>query len=98
MNQHGADRYGTLLAGVGAAKNTSTFHEPPDVFHYGVPNTGMVLQPDMVFTIEPMINRGGYEVRILENDWTAVTDDGSLSAQWEHTVRVTEDGVEILTA
>jgi methionyl aminopeptidase len=73
------------------------FHEPPDVRHFGYPNTGMLLRPGMVFTIEPMINAGGYEVEILANEWTAVTADGSLSAQWEHTVAVTEDGVEILT-
>jgi methionyl aminopeptidase len=74
------------------------FHEPPNVLHYGEPGTGATLEPDMVFTIEPMINAGGYDVRVLEDGWTAVTVDGSLSAQWEHTVRVTEDGVEILTA
>jgi methionyl aminopeptidase len=73
------------------------FHEPPDVHHHGRAHTGMMLQPNMVFTVEPMINAGGYHVKILENGWTAVTRDGSLSAQWEHTVRVTEDGVEILT-
>ncbi len=74
------------------------FHEPPDVRHYGQPGTGEVLVPNMVFTIEPMINIGGQAVRLLNDGWTVVTTDGSLSAQWEHTVRVTEDGVEILTA
>ena len=74
------------------------FHEAPDVMHYGVPHTGAELLPGMVFTIEPMINVGDYQVRTLSDDWTAVTVDGSLSAQWEHTVLVTEDGVEILTA
>jgi methionyl aminopeptidase len=74
------------------------FHEPPDVFHYGVPGTGIVLVPNMVFTIEPMLNAGDYPVQVLGDGWTAVTRDGSLSAQWEHTVRVTEDGVEVLTA
>ncbi len=73
------------------------FHEPPDVRHYGRPHTGPVLQPNMVFTIEPMINLGGPQVRILEDEWTAVTTDGSLSAQWEHTLLVTAGGVEILT-
>jgi methionyl aminopeptidase len=73
------------------------FHEPPDVFHYGEPGTGIALLPNMVFTIEPMINAGGYEIRVLDDGWTAVTADGSLSAQWEHTVRVTEEGVEVLT-
>ncbi len=74
------------------------FHEPPNVFHFGEPGTGVVLSPNMVFTIEPMINVGGYQVEVLEDGWTVVTADGSLSAQWEHTVRVTRDGVEVLTA
>ncbi len=74
------------------------FHEPPNIPHVGQPGTGIELIPNMVFTIEPMINVGDYRVRTLDDGWTAVTVDGSLSAQWEHTVRVTEDGVEILTA
>ncbi len=74
------------------------FHEPPNIPHVGQPGTGVELIPNMVFTIEPMINVGDYRVRTLDDGWTAVTVDGSLSAQWEHTVRVTEDGVEILTA
>ena len=73
------------------------FHEPPDVFHFGTPGAGLKLRPNMVFTIEPMVNVGTHKVRILEDDWTAVTIDGELSAQWEHTLRVTEEGVEILT-
>lgn len=73
------------------------FHEPPNVYHYGDPDTGDRLEPNMVFTIEPMINAGGHEIEVLDDDWTAVTVDGSLSAQWEHTMRVTEDGVEVLT-
>ena len=74
------------------------FHEPPDVRHYGQPETGQALRPNMVFTIEPMINTGSYRVKVLDDGWTAVTVDGGLSAQWEHTIRVTEDGHEILTA
>lgn len=74
------------------------FHEPLQIPHFGEPGTGPLLSPNMVFTIEPMINAGGYALRILDDGWTAVTADGSLSAQWEHTVRVTEDGVEVLTA
>lgn len=74
------------------------FHEPPDVYHFGEPGAGLALQKNMVFTIEPMINVGGFEVTVLEDRWTAITSDHSLSAQWEHTIRVTEDGVEILTA
>lgn len=74
------------------------FHEGLQIPHYGRPGTGGVLVPNMTFTIEPMINAGRYEIKILDDGWTAVTADGSLSAQWEHTVRVTEDGVEVLTA
>ena len=74
------------------------FHEGLQIPHFGAPGSGGILVPDMVFTIEPMINAGGYQMRILEDGWTAVTADGSLSAQWEHTVRVTEGGVEVLTA
>jgi len=73
------------------------FHEPPEVRHFGKPGTGEMLAPNMVFTIEPMINAGDYKVEILKDGWTVVTADGSLSAQWEHTMRVTEDGVEVLT-
>jgi methionyl aminopeptidase len=58
----------------------------------------VVLSPNMIFTIEPMINLGGYQVKVMEDNWTVVTADGSLSAQWEHTVRVTRNGVEVLTA
>jgi methionyl aminopeptidase len=74
------------------------FHDEPKVSHYGVAGKGPRLRPGMTFTIEPMINLGDYRVRILEDDWTAVTTDGSLSAQFEHTVLVTPDGVEVLTA
>jgi methionyl aminopeptidase len=73
------------------------FHEEPHVHHYGSRKRGFLMQPDMVFTIEPMINQGRYETRLMADSWTAVTIDGKLSAQWEHTVRVTETGVEILT-
>ena len=73
------------------------FHEDPFVFHYGSKNEGMILVPGMIFTIEPMINEGSYDLYIdAENEWTAYTDDGSLSAQWEHMILVTEDGVEII--
>ncbi|QGU94879.1 methionyl aminopeptidase [Clostridium bovifaecis] len=73
------------------------FHEEPFVDHCGVQHTGMILVPGMTFTIEPMINEGTYRCKVLEDGWTAVTADGKLTAQWEHTVLVTEDGVEILT-
>lgn len=74
-----------------------TFHSDPQVKHYGQWGTGIRLRAGMTFTIEPMVNVGGYEVEVLEDDWTAVTRDGSLSAQFEHTVLVTPDGVEVLT-
>jgi methionyl aminopeptidase len=73
------------------------FHEDPQVLHYGSPGTGIELAPGMTFTIEPMLNAGGAETRLLGDGWTVVTRDHSLSAQWEHTVAVTDDGVEILT-
>ena len=73
------------------------FHEPPEVLHYGTPHQGLMLQPGMVFTIEPMINEGAAAIKLLENNWTVETLDGKLSAQWEHTVVVTTSGCEILT-
>jgi methionyl aminopeptidase len=72
-------------------------HEPPAVPNYGAPRTGLRLRPGMVLAIEPMVNAGGWEVRTLEDGWTAVTVDGSLSAHFEHTVAVTEDGPVILS-
>jgi methionyl aminopeptidase len=73
------------------------FHEPPQVPHFGKPGEGVRLVPGMVFTIEPMINLGGHELIILDDQWTAVTRDGSLSAQFEQTILVTENGCESLT-
>jgi len=73
------------------------FHEDPQVLHYGEPGTGMALQSGMTFTIEPMINAGNRHVKLLPDQWTVVTKDRSLSAQWEHTVLVTKDGYEVLT-
>ncbi|MHB1544136.1 MAG: type I methionyl aminopeptidase [Gammaproteobacteria bacterium] len=74
-----------------------TFHEDPQVLHYGSPDTGIELVPGMVFTIEPMLNAGKRFVKTLPDGWTVVTRDHSLSAQWEHTILVTEAGHEILT-
>ncbi len=74
-----------------------TFHSEPTIFHYGRAGDGMVLEPGMTFTIEPMLNGGDWRCVMLSDHWTAVTADGSLSAQFEHTVTVTEDGVEVLT-
>jgi len=73
------------------------FHEDPQVLHYGSPGTREVLQPGMTFTIEPMINAGKRHVKLLPDGWTVVTKDRSLSAQWEHTILVTEDGFAVLT-
>jgi methionyl aminopeptidase len=72
-------------------------HEPPQVPNYGTPGTGMRLRPGMVLAVEPMINAGAPQVEVLEDDWTAVTRDGKLSAHFEHTILVTEQGPEILT-
>jgi methionyl aminopeptidase len=73
------------------------YHDDPQVLHYGRPGQGMVLKEGMTFTIEPMINEGSRHTRLLPDAWTVVTRDRKLSAQWEHTVAVTADGVEILT-
>jgi methionyl aminopeptidase len=73
------------------------FHTPPSVLHYGAPKTGTVLKPGMFFTIEPMINAGDWPIKVLNDGWTAVTRDKSLSAQFEHTIAVTETGYEIFT-
>lgn len=78
--------------GIGAV-----FHEDPQIVHYGKPGTGDVIEAGMCFTIEPMVNAGKRYSKILPDNWTVVTKDRSLSAQWEHTLLVTENGVEILT-
>lgn len=72
-------------------------HEEPSVPHYGKKGKGLELREGMVFTIEPMVNQGLPDIQYLDDDWTVVTQDGSLSAQWEHTVAVTRNGYEILT-
>jgi methionyl aminopeptidase len=73
------------------------FHAAPNILHYGKAGEGLVLQQGMFFTVEPMINAGGYEVKVLKDGWTAVTKDKSLSAQFEHSVGVTATGYEIFT-
>ncbi len=73
------------------------FHEPPQVSHFGKRGRGQRLKAGMIFTIEPMINLGTWRLHTLDDGWTAVTDDGKLSAQFEHTIAVTDDGVEVLT-
>jgi methionyl aminopeptidase len=76
---------------------STIFHEPPNILHYGKKNSGMELRPGMTFTIEPMINAGEWDVKMLKDGWTAVTKDKSLSAQFEHTLGITENGYEIFT-
>ena len=73
------------------------YHEEPQVLHYGQRHEGLELKEGMCFTIEPMINLGGYQTKLLSDGWTVVTKDGRLSAQWEHTIAVTSSGYEILT-
>lgn len=73
------------------------YHEEPQVLHYGQRHEGLELKEGMCFTIEPMINLGGYQTKLLNDGWTVVTKDGRLSAQWEHTIAVTSTGYEILT-
>ena len=89
-------RYGVVrdFSGHGIGRR---FHEPPDVLHYGRRGEGAVLRPGMFFTIEPMLNAGRPEVKILDDGWTAVTRDRSLSAQFEHMIGVTDTGYEIFT-
>jgi len=76
---------------------SNVFHEHPNILHYGKKNTGNTLESGMTFTIEPMVNAGKYDVKILNDGWTAVTKDKSLSAQFEHTLGITENGYEIFT-
>lgn len=73
------------------------FHEEPQVLHYGKAGTGMTLEAGMIFTIEPMVNIGKRDVKLLPDEWTVITRDRSLSAQWEHTILVTDNGYEVLT-
>ena len=89
-------RYGVVrdFCGHGLGR---VFHDAPSILHFGKPGTGPVLKPGMFFTVEPMINAGHWAVKVLADGWTAVTKDKSLSAQFEHSVGVTETGVEIFT-
>ncbi|MFZ1908902.1 MAG: type I methionyl aminopeptidase [Burkholderiales bacterium] len=96
--QTNAEKHGFSVVrefcGHGIGRN---FHEEPQVLHYGKPDTGLVLEAGMTFTVEPMINAGKAAIRELADGWTIVTKDHSLSAQWEHTVLVTESGYQVLT-
>ena len=88
--------YGVVRDFVGHGIGTQ-FHEPPQVPHFGKPRSGTRLRPGMTFTIEPMINAGTWRLKVLEDGWTAITLDGKTSAQYEHTLAVTEQGYELLT-
>ena len=83
------------FCGHGTGKN---FHQPPNILHYGEPKTGDEIKTGMIFTIEPMINEGNYETKVLNDGWTAVTKDKKLSAQFEHTIGITDKGYEIFTS
>ncbi|MEP2600557.1 MAG: M24 family metallopeptidase, partial [Paraglaciecola sp.] len=72
-------------------------HEDPQILHFGTPHTGLALRAGMIFTIEPMINQGSYRTKQKKDGWTVITRDKKLSAQWEHTILVTESGYEVLT-
>ena len=97
IQKHGEDHRFSLVrdfCGHGIGK---TFHAPPSILHYGQSGTGVILKEGMFFTIEPMVNAGKFNVKILQDGWTAVTKDRQLSAQFEHTVAVTSEGFEIFT-
>ncbi len=97
IQQHVESQYASVVreyCGHGIGKE---FHEDPQVLHYGKPDTGVELKKGMTFTIEPMVNLGKRQIRTLPDEWTIVTKDHKLSAQWEHTLLVTADGVEVLT-
>lgn len=97
IQKHAEDRNYSIVrdyCGHGIGKQ---FHEEPQVLHYGTPGTGLELKAGMTFTIEPMLNIGKRDVKLLNDDWTVVTKDKSLSAQWEHTILVTNIGFDVLT-
>ncbi|UTW46068.1 type I methionyl aminopeptidase [bacterium SCSIO 12696] len=98
IQQHAEKNYYSVVRDFCGHGIGDQFHEDPQVVHYGKPGTGLVLQEGMTFTIEPMINAGSHHTKIKPDGWTAVTRDGRLSAQWEHTMAVTASGVEVLTA
>lgn len=95
--QHATNHGYSVVREYGGHGIGESMWEEPHILHYGQPGTGLCLQAGMTFTIEPMINQGGRGVKLLGDGWTVVTADHSLSAQWEHTLLVTHDGVEILT-
>ena len=98
IQQHAEANYYSVVREYCGHGIGTVFHEEPQILHYGRPNTGMVLKEGMAFTIEPMINAGKPHTKLKGDGWTVETKDGRLSAQWEHTMVVTKDGVEVLTA
>ena len=98
IQQHAESNYYSVVRDYCGHGIGNEFHQEPQVLHYGKPNTGMVLREGMTFTIEPMVNAGKHATKLKKDGWTVETRDGRLSAQWEHTLAVTADGVEVLTA
>jgi len=97
IQQHAETNYYSVVRDYCGHGIGSEFHEEPQILHYGKPATGIALKEGMTFTIEPMINCGKYKTKLLSDGWTVVTQDHSLSAQWEHTILVTNNGYEVLT-
>ena len=98
IQQHAEKNYYSVVKEYCGHGIGTVFHEEPQILHYGKPNTGMELKEGMTFTIEPMVNAGKPHSKLKPDGWTVETRDGRLSAQWEHTMAVTKDGVEVLTA
>ena len=98
IQQHAEKNYYSVVREYCGHGIGRVFHEEPQVLHYGKPNTGLVLEEGMTFTIEPMVNAGKATTKLKKDGWTVETKDGRLSAQWEHTLAVTATGVEVLTA
>lgn len=98
IQQHAERNYYSVVRDYCGHGIGTEFHQEPQVLHFGRPNTGLELKAGMTFTIEPMLNAGKHQTKVKKDGWTVETRDGRLSAQWEHTLAVTEDGVEVLTA
>jgi len=98
IQQHAENHYYSVVRDYCGHGIGTEFHQAPQVLHFGQPNTGLELKEGMTFTIEPMLNAGKHHTKLKKDGWTVETRDGRLSAQWEHTLAVTSDGVEVLTA
>lgn len=98
IQQHAEANYYSVVRDYCGHGIGTEFHQDPQVLHFGKPDTGMALKQGMTFTIEPMLNAGKHHTKLKKDGWTVETRDGRLSAQWEHTLAVTADGVEVLTA